>query len=129
MNYLDYRKLQKCSKPAIEFENLWKNLSNIKLIREFPFAKGIGRRFRFDFAHLSTNTAIEIEGIGNGRKPNRHTSFKGYTDDCKKYNLAIIMGWNVFRLTPAMITEDNLLDIIAHIEVKQDLCTNSANHR
>ena len=57
-----------------------------------------GRRFRFDWAVPELKLAIEYEGIfGRGRS--RHTTQKGYSKDCEKYNLAAIHGWRVLRYT------------------------------
>jgi len=60
------------------------------------------RLWRFDFAHITTKTAYEIEGgVYSG---GRHTRGKGFTEDCIKYSEAQILGWTVYRLTPKMIT-------------------------
>jgi hypothetical protein len=95
---------------------MWTTLfPSVDLISEFRFAEH--RRFRFDFAHLPSMTAIEIEGgVWTG---GRHTSGSGYTRDCEKYNLALTeppCGWAVFRLTPSMITAANLDAIAETIE-------------
>lgn len=55
------------------------------------------RRFRFDIALPAHRIAIEYEGIFKGKS--RHTTVKGYTEDCNKYNLAILNGWRVLRYT------------------------------
>lgn len=60
--------------------------------------KGIkGRQFRFDWAILHLKIAIEYEGLFATKS--RHTSITGYSNDCRKYNLAILNGWKVFRYT------------------------------
>lgn len=56
------------------------------------------RKFRFDYADPSRKIAVEYEGIGGGGQ-SRHTSIIGYTNDCKKYTLAAILGWRVLRYT------------------------------
>lgn len=60
------------------------------------------RRWRFDFAHLDSRVAIEIEGgtWTNGA----HSRGKHFAEDCEKYNAAVRSGWRVFRLTGEMIT-------------------------
>jgi very-short-patch-repair endonuclease len=68
-------------------------------VREHHFAKSIGRRFRFDFAWPAHMLAVEVEGIGDGRAKNRHTSRAGYAEDCVKYTEAAILGWRVLRFT------------------------------
>lgn len=55
-----------------------------------------GRRFRFDYAIPSLMIAIEYEGLGY---KSRHTNALGYTNDCRKYNLAALHGWKVLRYT------------------------------
>ncbi len=50
--------------------------------------------------------ALELEGGTSFGAPSRHTSASGYTNDCIKYNQAVLMGWRVFRLTRSMLDED-----------------------
>ena len=86
------------------FELLWKSCDGPELIREHRFDPI--RRWRFDFAHLASKVAIEIEGgvwMGKG-----HTSGQGFIDDCEKYNEATLAGWKVIRLTANMINEPNI---------------------
>jgi hypothetical protein len=56
------------------------------------------RRFRFDIAIPENKIAIEFEG--GIFKRGRHTRGKGYSNDCKKYNLAVMHGWKLLRYTP-----------------------------
>ena len=62
------------------------------------------RKWRFDFAHVASLVAVEIEG-GTYTK-GRHVRGKGFADDCEKYNAASLAGWRVFRLTPQMVEAD-----------------------
>ena len=79
----------------------WRVLNGPPLLPEYRFHPK--RKFRLDFVHLPTMIAIEIEGgIWTG---GRHTSGKGYTNDCIKYNLATLAGWHIFRLTGDMLNE------------------------
>ena len=55
------------------------------------------RKFRFDWAIEELNIAFEYEGIVCGKS--RHTTLTGFTNDCKKYNLAQMLGWDVYRYT------------------------------
>lgn len=55
------------------------------------------RRHRFDWAIPDLKLAIEYEGLNS--KKSRHTTKKGYTGDCEKYNLAVLNGWKVLRYT------------------------------
>lgn len=61
------------------------------------------RRFRFDFAIPKLKIAIEYEGIMSAKS--RHSSVKGYTKDCEKYNLAVVEGWRVLRYTALNISQ------------------------
>lgn len=74
-----------------------------------------GRRWRFDFAMPAIKVAFEVEGLvvgfdkktGKPRK-SRHTTTKGYSDDCEKYNEAVKLGWRVLRFTSSMITANSI---------------------
>jgi len=86
---------------------------NLDTIHEWRFS----HNWRFDFVlmqSLETNLisplkiAVECEGIramkqfvkGKNRSfSSRHLRAIGYTDDCHKYNQAMIEGWSVYRLT------------------------------
>lgn len=64
------------------------------------------RKWKFDFAHMPTKVAIEIEGgIHSG---GRHTRGQGFQGDCEKYHEAQLMGWRVFRLTSKMLNSKEL---------------------
>lgn len=63
--------------------------------KEYQFL--VGRKFRFDFAIPSMKLGLEYEGILS--EQSRHNNVVGYTNDCNKYNLAIIDGWRVLRYT------------------------------
>lgn len=86
------------------------------------------RRWRFDFAHLPTKVAIEIEGgTGVYRTPDgkkfrgRHATVAGYQADCEKYNAATFLGWRVFRLTGKMLNAPELEKIKAFISQQPHL--------
>lgn len=76
---------------------------------EYPFAKEIGRKWRFDYL-WEGEVALEIEGgmFGRGkpcptcnrRSVGAHTSIKKLLDDIEKYNTAAILGYTVIRCTP-----------------------------
>lgn len=68
------------------------------------------RRWRFDFAWPDKKLALEVEGgIFRG---GRHTSPKGFINDCEKYNTAALMGWRVIRVTSPQIKSGELLEWI-----------------
>jgi hypothetical protein len=51
------------------------------------------RKWRFDFAHVKTLTAIEIQGYGQG-----HASYSSMYKDYEKNNEAIRHGWSIIYL-------------------------------
>ena len=61
------------------------------------------RKFRFDVAFPEHKVAIEYEGLVSEKS--RHTTIVGYTNDCRKYNLAQGMGWRVLRYTASNYRE------------------------
>jgi very-short-patch-repair endonuclease len=67
----------------------------IDSVREYKFLHD--RRFKFDIAILKHKIAIEFEG--GIFKQGRHTRGKGYSNDAKKYNLAVMHGWKLLRYT------------------------------
>jgi hypothetical protein len=88
--------------------------------RDHQFAKDVGRRYSFDLAWPDIELpmlgglrlAIEIEG---GGERGRHMSFTGYAEDCRKYNLALLLGWAVFRFTPQQIKDREHRRLLATI--------------
>jgi len=68
---------------------------DIDYIMEYRFSNE--RKFRFDFYLPNFKTGIEYEGLMSAKS--RHTSIKGYSDDCEKYNLAQLIGLKVLRYT------------------------------
>jgi len=83
---------------------------NLNYVKEYKFLKT--RRFRFDYAIIDKQIAIEYEGIMS--KKARHTAIIGYTNDCTKYNLAQINGWLVLRYTTLNYTniENDINELI-----------------
>jgi very-short-patch-repair endonuclease len=76
-----------------------------------------GRRYRFDFAHPASMTAIEIDGGLWRRGKGGHTSGSGAIRDREKDLLATLAGWTVIRLTPEMSKDRNVLtEIVGLIE-------------
>ena len=94
------------------FAMIWKGIGGQPLDAEFRFHPT--RKWRFDFAHIRTRTAVEIEGgewCGG-----RHVRGAGYSADCEKYNEAVMLRWHVFRLTKSLITVNNLEHIARFIQ-------------
>lgn len=71
------------------------------------------RKWRFDYAHVETKTAIEIEG--GAFSGGRHTRGKGYINDMEKYNAAIELGWVVLRYTPQQIAKKKYMEQIKNV--------------
>lgn len=84
-----------------------------QLEQEFKFLNN--RKFRFDFACLDKKIAIEIEGATWTK--GRHTRGAGYSNDCEKYNLAQLNGWQVFRFTSDMLRNDPYKHLTSIIEL------------
>ncbi len=78
-----------------------------KFEKEFQFLTN--RKFRFDWAFPEHWLAIEYEGLISNKS--RHTTIKGFSKDCEKYNLAQLEGWTVLRYTAL-----NYLDIKKDLE-------------
>lgn len=74
-------------------------------VREYRFAPP--RRWRADFAWVPEKLLVEIEGgtWTNGR----HQRGKGFEDDCRKYNAAELLGFQVLRVTGAMVKNGEAL--------------------
>lgn len=75
--------------------------------REVRFHKT--RLWRFDFVlniHGSL-LAIEVEGIS----PNigRHQRYKGFQNDCLKYVEGLLCGYDIMRLTTAMVKDGSAI--------------------
>jgi very-short-patch-repair endonuclease len=68
------------------------------------------RKWRFDFAFVDRKLAVECEG--GTWTAGRHSRGKGYAEDCRKYNHAILLGWRVLRFTSEMITSGEALAVV-----------------
>ena len=70
---------------------------------EYNFDKKIGRKHRFDFCWVDAMVAVEINGNAwHTKGGGRH----GQDADLEKMNLAVVMGYRVFQLSPAMLKKD-----------------------
>lgn len=65
--------------------------------REYRF--DLKRKWRADFriGDVDRGYLVEIEG-GTWVK-SRHTTGRGFLEDCEKYNAAALLGWRVLRYT------------------------------
>ena len=80
-------------------------------VRQFKFASHLKRRFRSDFAWPEHRLIVEVEG-GTWMQSSRHTSGPGYQADCKKYNLASVLGYAVLRFDSGMVRDGTALATI-----------------
>jgi very-short-patch-repair endonuclease len=99
---------------------IWKACDGPRLISEYSFHPV--RKWRFDFAHVETKTAIEIHGAT--WSGGRHVRGKGFANDREKMNTAQLVGWQVYELTTELINSDALRPIIRKILSKQKPATN-----
>ena len=68
------------------------------------------RRWRFDLAWPDIMLACEVEG--GTWVQGRHSRPQGMTNDCEKYNEALIAGWRVLRVTGDMVSDGRALDYV-----------------
>jgi very-short-patch-repair endonuclease len=64
------------------------------------------RKWRFDFARLDVQVAIEIDGGTEHVGRSRHTSPQGFQKDRWKINRATAAGWAVLAFTKFDLTSD-----------------------
>lgn len=76
-------------------------VDNLKAVRQYAFHAT--RKWQFDFAWPEQMIAVEIEGGVWLGQAGGHTSGTGYTNNCEKYNEAVLLGWHVLRFTPNMV--------------------------
>ena len=94
------------SKLSDKFLKLWDVAKGPKLWPEYRFCH---RKFRFDFAYIPSQYAIEIHGgvwVGG-----RHTSGAGFSKDCEKMRWAGICGWSVFPLSTSDIKLETIYQL------------------
>lgn len=92
---------------------------------EYRFDKE--RKWRWDFAWLDIQLAVEIQGgIYSG---GRHTTGKGYEKDCEKYARGIELGWTILQIPGTWVTNSlNGLDTTKRIlSVLRDRMQRSRN--
>jgi hypothetical protein len=87
--------------------------TGLTIVPELKFSET--RKFKFDWAIPSMMLAIEYEGIYSA--VSGHTTMKGYSSNCEKYNLATVGGWSILRYT-ALNYQNIEQDIKALIKTK-----------
>ncbi|MFQ5593161.1 MAG: hypothetical protein ACE5HA_03330 [Anaerolineae bacterium] len=72
------------------------------------------RRWRFDRAWPKVKIAIEVEGgIWSG---GRHVRGAGFERDCEKGNAALLLGWQVYRITGNMLGDGRATQLLRALE-------------
>jgi hypothetical protein len=67
-----------------------------------------GRLFRFDWAWLPQQVALEVDGAV--WVAGRHTRGAGWLKDTEKLNEAVCRGWRVLRCTPQQLPTPTVMD-------------------
>ena len=90
------------------FTQLCKSTLHVLCEKEYRFHPV--RKWRFDYAIPACKVALEVEGgVWTG---GRHVNAKGFLGDIEKYNTATLMGWRIFRTTPADLTKTMTLEML-----------------
>lgn len=87
------------------FDFYWRVLGKYDLaipVWEYPFAKGFGRNYCFDWAFPKQRIGVEVDGGVWLEHGGRH----GGDGDREKLNFAAALGWRVFRFSPEMLTTE-----------------------
>jgi very-short-patch-repair endonuclease len=93
------------------FAGLWvAYYPDIDLHSEYRFASP--RRFRFDFAHLPSKIAIELQG-GIFSVNTRHINGAALLKEHEKLNLAASLGWRVFYISTKTVEDEAIYEQIA----------------
>ena len=96
---------------AAKCEQLWRIWNGPELAKEYRFHTA--RRWRFDYYHEPTRTAIELEG--GLYSAGRHTRAAGYLGDIDKYNAAAMQGITVLRLGTGQVDAAHVAEIAAYV--------------
>jgi len=103
-------KRPKSSDKAIKdvFMLICEQTLKIEVVSEFQFHPT--RKWRFDYAIPNLKIALEVEGGAwtNGR----HTRGGGFIADMEKYNTGTLLGWRIFRVTPATLITDKTFKML-----------------
>ncbi len=100
---------------SAKFEHLWQSWGGPELTKEHRFHPH--RRWRLDYYHAPTRTAVELEGgLFSG---GRHTRAAGFLGDCEKYNAAAMMGITVLRLGTGQVDHQHVTEIIDWIRKQE----------
>lgn len=89
------------------FLDYWTKAGGPSLEREVCLVPG--RKFRCDFFHRQSLTAIEIQGYRD------HTSRNGFARDNEKHLLLYLLGYRVLTLDRNSIADENIRKVIARV--------------
>lgn len=104
-----YLKHQRGSRLERQFAD-WCANRGIPIDREVELVPG--RKFRFDFVHLPTKTAIEIQGAVFARGRKGHTSASGISRDAEKIVLCQLCGFLIWPLTEMNMRHQGFMDLL-----------------
>lgn len=79
-------------------------------VLEYPFAKAMGRRWRFDLAWVDRFICVEVQG--GAFVQGRHVQGTGFEKDCEKFSTAAALGWRLLPVTPRMIRDGKALTLV-----------------
>lgn len=87
--------------------------AGIGFVREYPFAKSLGRKWRADFMILDVrcmdDLLVEVQGIG---PQGRHGSWGHIESDAEKFSTAAALGWRVLIVTGKMVKSGLALTLV-----------------
>lgn len=89
--------------------------------RQLMFAKGIGRRWLWDFSWDDIKLAVEVQG-GIWMRHGAHNTGAAIIRDAEKANEAVLLGWTVLHVTELHIREGQALIWIARAMRKLGYC-------
>lgn len=90
----------------------WAGLEPAERNYKFALPK---KRSEFDFAWPEHKVAIEVDGGLHLGKRGGHSSKAGITRDIEKGNLALLLGWRMFRATSAMVHSGEALRLAQEV--------------
>lgn len=83
-------------------------LDNAGLAYEREYRFKLDRRFRFDFAFLEEQIAVEIDGVV-------HRIKSRFNADREKGTIALLLGWRVLHVTSAQVRSGEALTLLSKL--------------
>lgn len=109
--------------PSVGEAVLCRQLDALKIDYEQEFKFHPVRKWRADFLITGYPILVEVEGGVWGGANSGHTSGKGYSANCEKYNTAATMGYYVIRSTTEQVKKGECIkfieDMIGFIDSKK----------